>query len=155
MKKETAVGILKILERNDFDIGITAKEVGLPKDQIEKLLKRYGNSVFGDAGIKAIANEYEHKIKQIDIKFIEEASSLRFEVLEKIRELLPKVTNMNHLVDLLKTLDDIIGNNKGTGQSNNIHFTFMQRIEQINNVIDKNNVNKFKDISYEDLGTNS
>lgn len=155
MKKETAVSVLKILERNDFDISLTAKEVGLPKDQIEKLLKRYGNIVFSNDDIKAIATEYENKIKQIDIKFVEEASSLRFEVLEKIRELLPKVTNMNHLVDLLKTLDDIIDSNKKVGQSNNISFTFMQRIEQINNVIDNNNSNKFKDISYEDLGTNS
>jgi predicted transcriptional regulator len=123
---------LRILEKNDFNYLRTEKQTGISRSTFKKWEGEYGAEVFSGKSPKEVAlKEVDAEIKRNDVKVIKKYYNIRYQLLDRIRELIPNETKLEPLVNTLKNISGEIAvfdelDNKGTGA---ISKNFLEIIE--------------------------
>jgi predicted transcriptional regulator len=96
---------LRILEKNDFNYLKTEKLTGVSRASIKKWEAQYGNEVFSATSPKEVAlQEVDAEIKRNDVKVIKKFYNIRYQLLDRIEELIPNETKLEPLVNTLKNI---------------------------------------------------
>lgn len=119
------IGILKILERNNFNYLQTSKLTNVTRATLKKWVVQYGPEVFsGKSPAEVALKEVDAEMKINDTKIIKKYYNVRSQLLDRIQELISHETKLEPLVNALKSisrdlglLDDLEKKEKESGSS--------------------------------------
>jgi hypothetical protein len=114
MKKEIAqikytysekVSILKILERNDYNLLKTERTCGISRPTLRRWKEQLGPMVFtGVSPIEEALQRVEIQMKVNDETIIRKYYMIRNQILDRIQELIPSETKLEPLINALKSI---------------------------------------------------
>ena len=88
---------LRLLEKNDFNYLRTEKLTGVSRSTLKKWEAQFGAEVFSNKSPKEIAlKEVGIEMKRNDIKVIKKYYNIRYQLLDRIMELIPGKARSNH-----------------------------------------------------------
>ena len=119
---EKRVETLKVLEMNNFNVSKTSRITGVSRPSIIRWREELGHLVFKKDRIDNPADkpdihrteveqavvDTEAEIEELDESFIRKADSVRNELIQKVRELIPRERNMYNIARSIEILSKII-----------------------------------------------
>lgn len=117
--KEEIVEALKIYEDVGFNMNEFMKitERAYNPRSIYYWSYKYGQDIFTSSEWENSRQRIMAKWEQSQGTFIERAAEVKQMALERLEEIIPEEKNIDRLVNVIKTLNDVNGNSTGSGDS--------------------------------------
>lgn len=141
------VSILKILERNDYNLLKTERTCGISRPTLRRWKEQLGPMVFTSVSpIEEALQQVEIQMKINDESIIRKYYTIRNQILDRLQKLIPNETKLEPLINALKSISlefavfDEINKKEKESTSGDIFQTILKNIENRKINIDNSKV---------------